>query len=376
MLGIPVLDFQIDRSDWSRYELQESTLDMDALAPGQVLLRVDRFGLSANNITYAVLGDALRYWQFFPAPEGWGILPVWGFAEVQASRCPGVEPGERWYGYYPMSSHLLVEPTQLKAGSFIDATTHRQSLPLLYNQYLRTSKDVLYTVESEAAQILLRPLFTTAFVLDDFLASNGFFGAGRLLMTSASSKTAIATATLLKSQRGKRGLDYEVVGLTSPGHRAFVEGLGCYDHVLAYSQLVDLDSATPTLVVDFSGNSELLERLHRTLGPQLQYSCLVGAAHWDQRGGLPSDLPGPAPKLFFAPAQAEKRLKEWGGERFQSSMIEHWSDFLSGVGHWLSFEEGHGHEAVGRVYAAMLKGQANPQLGYILSLSNSQSPAP
>ncbi len=376
MLGISVLDFMLDRTDWSRCKLQERAFDLDSLAPGQVLLRVERFGLTANNITYAVLGDALRYWQFFPAPEGWGILPVWGFAEVQASRCPGVEPGERWYGYYPMSSHLLVEPTQLKAGSFIDATAHRQSLPLLYNQYLCTAQDALYSADSEAAQILLRPLFTTAFVLDDFLASHNFFGARRLVLTSASSKTAIGTATLLKSERSKREQGYEIIGLTSPGHQPFVEDLGCYDRVLGYAQAAELDADTPTLIVDFAGNGELLGRLHGIFGQQLQYSCLVGAAHWDQRAGLPSDLPGPAPKLFFAPAQAEKRLKEWGGEYFQRCLIEHWQAFRSGVGQWLSVETGWGYEAIERVYGAVLKGQASPQVGYILSLSTEQDRVP
>ncbi|MCR8228765.1 DUF2855 family protein, partial [Pseudomonas aeruginosa] len=79
----------------------------EALAEGQALLAVGEFALTANNVTYAALGDALRYWEFFPAGEGLGIVPVWGFAEVLASRCPGVEPGERFYGYYPMASHLL-----------------------------------------------------------------------------------------------------------------------------------------------------------------------------------------------------------------------------------------------------------------------------
>lgn len=61
----------------------------EALAEGQALLAVGEFALTANNVTYAALGDALRYWEFFPAGEGLGIVPVWGFAEVLASRCPG-----------------------------------------------------------------------------------------------------------------------------------------------------------------------------------------------------------------------------------------------------------------------------------------------
>jgi hypothetical protein len=368
MTTTTAVDVLIDRADLARVELRKRTLDTDTVAVGQALLRVDHFGFTANNVTYAALGDSLRYWQFFPAPEGWGIIPVWGFAEVEVSRCPGIEPGERFYGYYPMSSHLRLEPAQVKEGGFVDGAEHRQSLPFVYNQYLRTSRDPLYTADSEAAQMLLRPLFTTSFLLDDFFADNGFFAARRLVLTSASSKTAIGTAYLLNSERGTREQDYEIIGLTSSGHRSFVEGLGCYDRVLGYEQLAGLDASRPALIVDFAGNGELLGRLHSHLGPQLQYSCLVGASHWQQRGGLPKDLPGPEPKLFFAPSQAQKRLKDWGGEIFQRRLTKHWHAFSAFAGEWLSIEYGAGPDVVERAYRAVLSGHASPRVGYVLSL--------
>ncbi|CAD5109960.1 DUF2855 family protein [Zestomonas carbonaria] len=365
------LDFLIDRADLARCEFRETTLDPDALAPGQVLLKVDRFAFTANNITYAAMGDSLRYWQFFPAPEGRGIIPVWGFAEVQASRCEGIEPGERFYGYYPMSTHLVVEPRQVKEGSFVDGAEHRRPLPIIYNQYLRCSRDPLYSADSEALQMLLRPLFTTSFLLDDFFADNRFFGATRLVLTSASSKTAIGMAYLLHRDRDQREQQYEIVGLTSPGNRAFVEGLGCYDRVFGYDQVAELDATVPTATVDFAGSGELLGRLHAHFASQLRHGCLVGASHWDQRGGLPKDLPGPAPQFFFAPAQAEKRLQEWGGAGFQQRLAERWQAFIAFVGAWMEVEPGLGPEAVERVYREVLAGRTSPQAGHVLSLSES-----
>ena len=47
-----------------------------ALDDGEILTRIDRFALTANNITYGVVGDKLGYWNFFPIDEGWGIIPV------------------------------------------------------------------------------------------------------------------------------------------------------------------------------------------------------------------------------------------------------------------------------------------------------------
>ena len=77
------------------------------------LLHVDRFALTANNITYAAFGDAMSYWDFFPSGEAdWGRVPVWGFGTVVASRCDGVAVGERFYGYFPMSTQLRVTPAK------------------------------------------------------------------------------------------------------------------------------------------------------------------------------------------------------------------------------------------------------------------------
>src|SRR6266540_7027110 len=103
-----MMDFLVKRDDLRECRIAES--EVSGLGPGQALLRVDSFGLTANNVTYAVFGEAMSYWGFFPAPDGWGRVPMWGFAEVERSEAPGVEPGTRIYGYLPPSSHLVVRP--------------------------------------------------------------------------------------------------------------------------------------------------------------------------------------------------------------------------------------------------------------------------
>ena len=56
------------------------------LADGQVLLEIEKYALTANNITYAAVGDGFGYWNFFPTGDAdWGIIPVWGFAKIAAS---------------------------------------------------------------------------------------------------------------------------------------------------------------------------------------------------------------------------------------------------------------------------------------------------
>ena len=85
-------DFLVKRDDLRECRVAES--EPPAVEPGQALLRVDSFGLTANNVTYAVMGEAMSYWDFFPAEDGWGRVPMWGFAEVERSEAEGVEAGD------------------------------------------------------------------------------------------------------------------------------------------------------------------------------------------------------------------------------------------------------------------------------------------
>src|SRR5439155_12971351 len=133
------MDFQIAKDDLHRCRVREAT--PPELADGQALLAVDTFGLSSNNITYAKFGEAMSYWRFFPAEEGWGHMPVWGFAEVQQSRADGLQPGTRLYGYLPPSSYLLVTPTRVDDRDFTDTSAHSAVLPGAYNSYFRTNAD-------------------------------------------------------------------------------------------------------------------------------------------------------------------------------------------------------------------------------------------
>ena len=361
--------FTVNRQAFAETALREAAVpDAASLDEGAILLRVDRFALTSNNITYAVTGELLRYWEFFPASEGMGIIPVWGFADVIASKCEGITIGERVYGYFPMATHLVVSPGHVSANSFFDVSQHRASLPIIYNQYLRCARDPLYREDTEALQMLLRPLFTTSFLLDDFVADNDFFGAETVLLTSASSKTALGMAYLLHRNRGQRDNEYEVVGLTSAGNRDFVQGLGCYDRVLCYEDVENLDASRACVVVDFAGDSELMARVHDHYDQQLRYSCLVGASHGEQLGKSAQPLKGPEPVMFFAPTQAQKRIGEWGAPLFQQKLSQVWGEFTGFVGQWMQVETSLGVAATERVYQEVLAGRIRPDCGHVVSL--------
>lgn len=352
--------------------IEFQVVDVSPLSEGQVRLQLDEFAFTANNITYAAMGDALQYWRFFPtSDDAKGIIPVWGFAQVVESLNEEITVGERVYGYFPMAESLIVNPGHISKNNFMDVSDHRNDLAMVYNQYLRCAADPLYNSETEALQMLLRPLFTTSFLIDDFYDDNDCFGAEQFLLSSASSKTALGTAFALKHNRAARNKNYRIVGLTSAANKAFVESLACYDDVITYDEIENLDASLPSTVIDFAGNGQVLGRVHQHFDQQLKYSCMVGASHWDQRAGLPSDLAGPAPQLFFAPTQAEKRIKEWGGEEFGLRLARVWFEFSAFADDWMQVEIIDDIESIKTSYKAVLAGQLDPAKGLIYSIKSS-----
>ncbi|MET0310475.1 MAG: DUF2855 family protein [Burkholderiaceae bacterium] len=343
------------------------------LAEGQVRVRIESFALTSNNITYAAFGDMMGYWNFFPTErEGWGIVPVWGFGTVVQSLCPGVAAGERLWGYWPMAQSAVLTPGRLSPEGFVESAPHRAGLPAAYNQYNRTNADPFYTPDSEDVQAILRPLYFTSWLIDDFLADNDFFGARTMLLSSASSKTSYGTAFDLGKREG-----LTLIGLTSPANVKFCESLGCYDRVLAYGQLDLVDAGTECVYVDFAGNAKLRRAIHERFA-NLKYSCAIGGTHFEElsaremTGG--GKLPGPKPTLFFAPAQLKKRSADGGREGLGGKLAAAWKAFRSEVARenspWLSVQRHRGTQAAQSAYALVLQGKGDPRTGHMLAMND------
>jgi hypothetical protein len=354
-----MIDFLVKRGDLRECRLVES--EAPGLDSGQALLRIETFGLTANNVTYAVFGEAMSYWDFFPAEDGWGRVPMWGFAEVERSEAEGVEPGTRLFGYLPPSSHLLVAPAAAGESGFVDASPHRAELPSAYHRYLATATDPFYRADTEEIQMLLRPLFFTSFLIDDQLADEGLLGQGPVVIASASSKTAIAAAFQLARRE-----EVELIGLTSPRNLAFVEELGIYGRTVSYDAIETLERK-PTTFVDIAGDAAVRQAVHAHLGDELVHSMAVGMTHWEELGGG-GELPGPRPKFFFAPTRVSKRAEDWGRGGLETRVADAWHPFCEWTGGWLEAIRGEGFEALRAAYLDVLEGRVDPRQAHVLTI--------
>ena len=359
---------EVNRARCGETRLVEA--ELEPLDPSQVRLRVDRFAVTANNITYAVLGDMLGYWDFFPTGDpAWGRVPAMGWADVIESTHPDVASGGRYYGWFPMARFVDLTVSATAEG-LRDDGDHRQAHAPVYRRYLDTAHDPMYPSgasgdelgDAEDRHALLRGLFLTGFLADTFFADADYHGARAVIVLSASAKTAVGFAQCA----AERGLD-RVFGLTSPGNVDFVQSLGWFTDVLTYNDVASLPEVA-AVSVDISGDGPTLAAVHERLGDNLKYSMIIGKSHHDSP--LAEVAKGPTPRLFFAPTEISRRIEEWGAEEYHRRCTEALEHFVDGSHRWLTVERTNGPAAAASTWSTMFDGHVPPSIGRIASLHN------
>jgi hypothetical protein len=356
-------EFQIRKDNFAETRFVQTTAL--PLSDGQARLRLDLFAMTSNNITYAAMGEGeLGYWDFFPAQQSWGRPPCWGFATVEATNSEHVVIGARLYGYFPIGTHLDVTPSRATPNGFFDGAEHRKSKSPVYNQYLLTSADPAYDSDREAEQSLFRPLYATGWWAADFINRTAPLP-GTVILTSASAKTAMATAHQLKSLGGAK-----LIGLTSARNLAYVKGTGLYDQSATYDNVVDMHLEGVVVYVDFLGREEVTAALHRALGYALRRSVMIGATDWAAKPGgilIPkAKLDGPQPEFFFVPGYAAKRIKE-EGPALRSKMMVDLRAFYAISNEFVKPRRLSGPDAVESSWQRLLKGRVPPTEGLVLN---------
>ena len=357
---------EVDRARCGETRLVGS--ELGPLGPGSVRLRIDRFAVTANNITYAVLGDMLGYWDFFPTGDAsWGRVPAMGWADVIESNHPDIGTGGRYYGWFPMARFVDITAGATDDG-LRDDGAHRQAHAPVYRNYVETTRDPMYPSDltsderpdAEDRHALLRGLFITSFLADTLFADADYHGADAVVVLSASAKTAIGFA----QRASDRGIG-RVIGLTSPANVDFVTSLGWYTDVFTYDDVASLPELD-AVSVDISGDGDTLAAVHDRLGDHLKYSMIIGKSHHDSP--FAEVAVGPTPELFFAPTEIGRRIEEWGADEYQRRCIAALEEFVSGSHRWLAVERSSGTVAAASTWSEVFAGQVAPSVGRIVSL--------
>jgi len=368
---------EIRRASIGEAEVHEEPLT--ELDEGQIRLRVDRFAVTANNVSYAGAGDLLGYWDFFPSsdPTTWGRVPAVGYAEIVESRSADLPVGGRYHGWFPMAEFVTVTANATRDG-FRDDGDHRRAHAPIYRSFTRTDADPMHddAPDGEDRSALLRVLLLTGYLADEFFADSGgatadgaapFFGAQQVVVLSASSKTAIGF-----SQRAAQRDGWSVVGLTSAGNADFVRSLGIYDSVVTYDQIDDADDGiapVDSVVIDMAGNPDVLAAVHHHLGERVKHSMMIGKSHHDAVGTAApgGSLPGAAPQFFFAPTALDRLVAGWGAQEFRRRTAEATHEFIEASRDWMTVDARRGPGGPTAAWTSVHGGELTPDVGVIAS---------
>ena len=352
----------VSRRDPARAEVVD--VAPGPLAAGAIRLRIDRFGLTTNNVTYAALGEAFHYNKFFPAPgspqsDGWVGLPVWGLATVVESQAPAIAVGAGVYGFFPAAAYATLTPAHATPTGFAVERPHIPPEFAVYHQYHVADRDPFHAPGRDDAVVVFRPLFLTGLLLADRLVARDFEGADAVVVSSASSKTAYGVAAALRRGSATR----EVIGLSSARHRAFAASLGVYDRVLEYGDLAAIAADTAVVHVDIAGGGQVRAALAERLGGGFKLDLGVGMTH----GRAAGPRPAVRSEMFFAPAWLLRRGRE-RGPGFVGELVAGWQALLGGADSHFRVERGVGAEAVLAVHHALVAGGASPEVAHVLTL--------
>lgn len=353
-------DFLIKRSDlrdcqWSEHEAAP-------LADGYARLKVESFAITANNVTYATFGEAMQYWNFFPTNDAeFGRVPVWGFAIVAESKADGVKVGQKVYGYLPISDQFDVQPVNVTANGFVDGAAHRQGLAPIYNTYVNTDADETYSPSTEPQQMLFRPLYLTGWMIDDSLMDATNETPDVVVISSASSKTAIALAHCLSARSGVM-----TIGLTSQRNRDFVESTGLYSKTFVYEDVQNLQREGKMAFVDFLGRPKLTADVHSILGDALHRSMVIGVTDWEtDRTAV--EMTGPTPEFFFVPTYAAERAKALGPAALNARLNASLVSFYAASSSFVHPQIEAGKQAIHDAWTKTVDGKIPPSTGLVLS---------
>ncbi|KAH9478709.1 hypothetical protein JR316_0009169 [Psilocybe cubensis] len=388
-----------------------------------VLIKVDRFGFSANNVTYQALGEHphFRYFDFHPAPESddgksssktHGLIPVWGFGTVVKSSHPKIKNGERVYGYLAPTRYLLlpVSPSDVNKFAFYVPRPHLPADRRPYNQILRCEADPHYipTPDAEDLTMLYRPLFWTSYWCEDWLHSSRYKGgASTILISSASSKTAfcLAYAISKRIRKGEADPNTRVIGLTSRRNVNFTKKLGLYHEVLDYGSFTSAASLQGHrderwIYIDVAGSDDLNKVINSHFAspytPQLAAMVSLGMTNLSPSSAEGSSMQWeentfdtsnnydsntrtssfwPKVEKFFMPEWLDIRRRQIPILEIFSRQNEAWKALMDDCQDWVKLERVYGPANVRDAYLKLVKEGLGPDKGLIWSLWDSDDKA-
>ena len=389
--------------------------------------------LTTNNFTYARLGHLVGWWDVHPLPPStpagfseakkYGRISAWGYGVVVESKVTGVEVGTQLYGYLPIGTLPVDLEVQLAPnipGQVLEISKQREKLMSIYNRYMlyspaATQEEKAKEKQSQGYDSLFQVLFETSYLINRFvlawepdllvLPSDGSEGPRRpsadtkqwtlvdakvgdnttVLIFSASGKTALMFAYLLKHRRPTDQKPRAIVGIGSDSSKNFTRETGLYDYVLAYDSdsrdlgaELGLDADSKIIIVDFGSRGGAGDRWAEKLRQSYKNAALLGVGV-----EVVADSPEKTTEKFLSnlrtpslktPVNASEMrsqaMRIMGEKSYFKDFWEEWNLCKEGgVVKGLRLVWGQGMDDLAKAWETLYKGEFRRDEGFVFDLS-------
>jgi NADPH:quinone reductase-like Zn-dependent oxidoreductase len=374
--------------------------ELPALEQDEIRLRVDKVGLSANNLFYAQMGEApfLKFFAVYPLGEEHKHLanvPAWGVATIIESRNSEFSVGEQYRGFLHMTNVV-----QMKARRTDDGLTayggKRDKLNPAYNGFVAVDPSGSSPIKGEGDKSDLAmtsaPGGLSGFIMYELLKMHGFYKGNSVVLTSASSKLSLATAMLLQDDRQTGKLE-KVIAYTAKSNADFVRSTGLYDEILAYDESLPDEPGLKHVLIDVAGDAAIYKRSK----DRFVKAFAVGGTHSNADASIftafglsgfckmfidmiaPQAMKSwasrnlnPRLEMFFAPTVITQLLALWGKEAMDQKSDKALGQFVNAAIEegWIEVDRSENVEDIQAAYKNIVLGQVPPSHAIILSLHN------
>lgn len=373
--------------------------ELPALEVDEIRLRIDKVGLTANNLFYAQMGEApfLKFFAVYPLEEEYKHLanvPAWGVATIIESANPEFAVGEQYRGFLHMANVVQMKARRTPTG-FDAFGGQRDKLNQAYNGFLRVQDSGSSPISGSGVKsdlaMTAAPGALSGFILYELLKMHDFYKGDSVVLTSASSKLSLAIALLLRDDRNS-GAIKQVIGYTSANNADFVRATGLYDQVLTFEETLSPDAGSAHVLVDVAGDATIYKRNRK----HLIKAFAVGGTHANAKASTftafgPSgflkmfiDMIAPQSmkqwasrrlnphlEMFFAPTVIKELLARWGQDEMDRKSDAALQQFVDSAidGGWINVDRSESIESIQAAYQKIVLGQVPPAEAIILSLS-------
>ena len=311
--------------------------------------------------------------------EGYVHPVVWGIAEVTSTTIEGVEVGSQYMAMLPIGESVSFAKAEVQGDGNI--VVDRPSTFAAYNNFVKIDTDnAMASSEYSDLALACMPGIVTGYGLYFRMLQYNCYGADNIVVTSASSKVALAMALYMKNDSDKKFKDKKIIGYTSSSNIEFCKRTGLYDTVLSYDEVLP---SQEYVMIDIAGRGNVYTKNEKESGVDILKLLVIGnSSGTDNKKatfstfsyfamikmglamcGLPAWVHSwmkPTQELYLIWEDNSVMEKEWGKEKYKKIQKDISFTFCKSAKEWMKVRLAMTEEEIMNAFEDILAGTVPP----------------